>query len=102
MNTIRIHAIAVLATFLIGLPSTHAINLVVQQAYLKPAAVGATQEGDWFGNSVAISGDTLVVGAPLEDSSTMGVNSTPNESAFDSGAAYVFVRSAAGWTQQAY
>ena len=37
-----------------------------------------------------------------EDSSTTGVNSTPNESAADSGAAYVFVRSGTTWSQQAY
>ncbi len=73
-----------------------------QQAYLKPAAVGTTQADDRFGRSVAVSGDTVVVGADSEDSSTTGVNSTPNESAADSGAAYVFVRSAGVWTQQAY
>ncbi len=74
-----------------------------QQAYLKPAAVGTTQQGDWFGISVAVSGDTVVVGANREDSSTTGVNSTPNDSSIgDSGAAYVFVRSAGVWTQQAY
>ncbi|MEO5721702.1 MAG: choice-of-anchor D domain-containing protein, partial [Chthoniobacterales bacterium] len=73
-----------------------------QQAYLKPAAVGTTQTGDFFGWSVAVSGDTVVVGANLEDSSTTGVNSTPNESAGDSGAAYVFARNAGVWTQQAY
>jgi hypothetical protein len=39
---------------------------------------------------VAVSGDTVVVGAYQEDSSTTGVNSTPNESASDSGAAYTF------------
>ena len=32
----------------------------------------------------------MVVGADLEDSSTTGVNSTPDESATDAGAAYVF------------
>ncbi len=73
-----------------------------QQAYLKPAAVGTSQGGDEFGVSVSISGDTVVVGAHDEDSSTTGVNSTPNESASQSGAAYVFVRSAGVWTQQAY
>ncbi|MGI8602744.1 MAG: choice-of-anchor D domain-containing protein [Verrucomicrobiales bacterium] len=73
-----------------------------QQAYLKPAAVGTSQAGDWFGSSVAISGETVVVGALFESSSTTGVNSTPNESAAFSGAAYVFVRSAGVWTQQAY
>ena len=44
----------------------------------------------------------MVVGAYGEDSSTTGVNSTPNEGATDSGAAYVFSRSGAAWTQQAY
>ncbi len=73
-----------------------------QQAYLKPAAVGTTQAGDYFGSSVAISGDTVVVGAYGEDSATTGVNSTPNEGKTDSGAAYVFVRSGTVWTQQAY
>ncbi|MGI8604110.1 MAG: FG-GAP repeat protein [Verrucomicrobiales bacterium] len=73
-----------------------------QQAYLKPAAVGTSQRSDGFGYSVAVSGDTVVVGARYEDSSTTGVNSAPNESAQDSGAAYVFVRSAGVWTQQAY
>ena len=73
-----------------------------QQAYLKPAAVGTTQGGDTFGQSVAVAGDTIVVGAPGEASSTTGVNSTANESAFASGAAYVFTRTAGVWTQQAY
>jgi len=73
-----------------------------QQAYLKPQAVGSTQAGDRFGRSVAISGDTVVVGADSEDSSTTEVNSTPNESASDAGAAYVFTRSGGIWTQQAY
>ena len=49
-----------------------------------------SQAGDQFGWSVAVSGDTVVVGAYLEDSSSFGVNSTPNEGAADSGAAYVF------------
>ncbi|MCX6885339.1 MAG: cadherin-like beta sandwich domain-containing protein, partial [Verrucomicrobia bacterium] len=37
-----------------------------------------------------MSGDTVVVGASMEDSSTTGVNSTPDELASGSGAAYVF------------
>ena len=73
-----------------------------QQAYLKPEAVGSTQAFDSFGISVAISGDTLVVGAFCEDSSTTGINSAANEASADSGAAYVFVRSAGVWSQQAY
>ena len=70
-----------------------------EQAYLKASNTGA---GDWFGNSVGVSGDTVVVGAFHEDSSTTGVNTTSNESAADSGAAYVFVRSGTTWTEQAY
>jgi VCBS repeat-containing protein len=70
-----------------------------QQAYLKAHQVSVA---DYFGYSVAVSGDTVVVGAILEDSSTTGVDSTPNESASSAGAAYVFVRSGTAWTQQAY
>ena len=70
-----------------------------QQAYLKASQVSAN---DWFGNSVAVSGDTVVVGAPFEDSSSTGINSTPNEAASNAGAAYVFVRSGVTWSQQAY
>ena len=44
------------------------------------AAVFSRDEGDEFGSSVAISGDTIVVGAPGTDDGA--------------GAAYVFVRSA--------
>jgi hypothetical protein len=67
-----------------------------QQAYLKPAAVGTSQAGDQFGWSVAVSEDTVVVGAYLEDSATFGVNSAANEGAADSGAAYVFSLPAGG------
>ncbi|NJM38272.1 MAG: hypothetical protein HC845_10670, partial [Akkermansiaceae bacterium] len=70
-----------------------------QQAYLKASNAGVN---DFFGSSVAIFGDTLVVGAEREASGTAGVNSTPNESADKAGAAYVFVRSSNTWSQQAY
>jgi hypothetical protein len=76
------------------------IDPVAQQAYLKASNTGA---GDLFGFSVAISGDTLVVGAPDEDSAATGVNGDQsNNSAPSAGAAYVFVRNGATWTQQAY
>ena len=65
-----------------------------QQAYLKPAAVGTSQANDHFGAAIAVSGDTVVVGAFQEDSSSTGINSTPNEGAGGAGAAYVFVRNA--------
>ena len=51
---------------------------------------------------MSVSGDTVVVGAYGESSSTTGVNSTPNENASYSGAAYVFVRNGTAWSQQAY
>ncbi len=73
---------------------------MAQQAYLKASNTGA---GDEFGSSVALSGDTLVVGASLEDSSATGINgSQGSNSATDSGAAYVFVRKGTNWVQQAY
>lgn len=72
----------------------------VQQAYLKAANAG---ESDRFGESVAISGDTIVIGARGESSSSTGVNGiASNNSAPISGAAYVFVRTGNTWTQQAY
>ena len=65
-----------------------------------------TEMGDGFGEGVAISGDgnTLVVGAPFEDSTATGINGDQtNDGAGNSGAAYVFVRSSTGiWSQQAY
>ncbi|MBL9117330.1 MAG: FG-GAP repeat protein [Verrucomicrobiaceae bacterium] len=71
-----------------------------QQAYLKASN---TEAGDQFGRSVAIDGDTIVVGAMQEDSSAMGVNGNQaDNTSTDSGAAYVFTRSGTVWTQQAY
>jgi hypothetical protein len=55
------------------------------QGKLLPTGGGA--EEDEFGRSVSISGDTIVVGAPFDDS---------DES--DAGAAYVFERSGSTWT----
>ena len=71
-----------------------------QQAYLKASI---TDREDLFGSSVAISGDTIVVGAPLEDSNAIGVNGDQaDNSAPQAGAAYVFVRNGGVWSQQAY
>jgi hypothetical protein len=70
------------------------------RAYLKASNAGA---GDGFGNSVAISGRTVVVGAALEDSDATEVDGDgSNDGAIDSGAAYVFARAGGTWTQQAY
>ena len=71
-----------------------------QQAYLKASNPGA---GDWFGFSVALSGDTLVVGAVGEDSAASGINgNSADNSTENAGAVYVFVRTGTTWTQQAY
>ena len=71
-----------------------------QQAYLKASNTGT---GDQFGNSVAVSGDTVVIGAPGESSSATGVNGNQTDnSVSNSGAAYVFTRTGGTWTQQAY
>ncbi|MGB0581083.1 MAG: family 16 glycoside hydrolase, partial [Limisphaerales bacterium] len=70
------------------------------QAYLKPRNAEA---GDMFGSSVAISGDLIVVGAPMEDSRATGVNGNRSDnSEVASGAAYVFNRSGTSWRQRAY
>ena len=76
------------------------IDPIAQQAYLKASN---TDPHDGFGSSVAVSGDTVVVGADGESSNATGVNGNQaNNSATNAGAAYVFVRSGTTWTQQAY
>ena len=59
-----------------------------QQDYIKPAV---TDSGDFFGYSVALSGDTLAAGAPGEDSNASGVDGDALDNSLSgSGAAYVF------------
>ena len=72
-----------------------------QEAYLKASNAAAGQE---FGHSIALDGDTLVVGAYHEDSAATGINGDQADTgAIDAGAVYVFVRDNTGtWSQQAY
>jgi hypothetical protein len=56
-----------------------------QQAFLKASNAEA---GDWFGSSVALDGDTVVVGAPDEGSTATGGQS--NNDAIWAGAVYVW------------
>jgi hypothetical protein len=57
----------------------------VQQAFLKPNIVNPNVN---FGSSVAIDGDTVIAGAPLQGNRTQG-------------AVYIFVRTGTNWVQQA-
>ena len=74
-----------------------------QEAFLKAPNPDA---GDYFGQSVSISGDTAVVGACYEDSNqttiTNGTSASADNSLIDSGAVYVFKRTGTTWAQEAY
>lgn len=70
-----------------------------QQAYLKASNAG---DNDSFGYSVAIDADTIVVGAPRESGDASSTIEESNDAAYQSGAAYIFVRSGSTWSQQAY
>jgi len=83
-----------------ALPFEQASAELTQQAYAKASN---SAPNDYFGEVVAISGDTMVVGARLEDSAATGINGDQlDDTASGAGAAYVFVRNAGVWTQQAY
>lgn len=72
-----------------------------QLAYFKAFNTDADDE---FGAAVAVDGDTVVVGAPFEDSSSTGINGAgDNNGLLQSGAVFVLVRDHSGlWTQEAY
>ena len=77
-----------------------------QQAYIH---AGNAEGGDSFGVHVVLSddGNTLLVGSLDEDCRAVGINPTEpcdNDRAEDvsTGAAYVFVRRGATWSQQAF
>ncbi len=76
-----------------------------QQAYVKASNTGFR---DFFGHAVALSddGDTLAVGALLEDSDATGIDGPQDDDASDnvnSGAVYVYTRDPNGtWQQEAY
>jgi len=82
------NAITVSVTAADGTTKTYTItaNQLAQQAYAKASNTAA---GDLFGCSVALSGDTMAVGAPCKNSYA--------------GAVYIFIRDSSGvWSQQAY
>jgi hypothetical protein len=64
----------------------------VQQAYIKASN---TNKDDAFGASLALSENTLAVGAPGEASAATGVDGDQaSNTAFNAGAVYVFIREA--------
>ncbi|MGE3547626.1 MAG: FG-GAP repeat protein, partial [Kofleriaceae bacterium] len=83
-------------------PADSMTQQIAQQHYLKASNPGLA---DGFGNAIALSADasTLVVAASNEAGGSIGINGDQSDdSAGASGAVYVFVRSGAGWVQQAY
>lgn len=74
-----------------------------QEAYLKAPNA---ETDDHFGMSVAVAGDTVVVGADREGSNqttiTNGTSASADNSAPYSGAAYVFKRTGTTWSHEAY
>lgn len=74
-----------------------------QEAFIKAPNADPS---DNFGQAIAISGDTLLVGAVGEDSNEAqpinGATASADNTAQDSGAVYVFVRNGASWSQEAY
>ncbi|MBL7663759.1 MAG: hypothetical protein JNM93_01405, partial [Bacteriovoracaceae bacterium] len=86
--------------------NAHAIEIKAgwyQEAYIKTVN---SEAGDQFDSSVSISGDTLAMGAYAEDSNqttiTNGTTASGNNANAQSGAVYVYKRSGANWTQEAY
>jgi hypothetical protein len=77
-------------------------NTWTEQAFLKASNPDLQ---DWFAINLAVStdGNTVLVGAPMEDSRARGINGDQqDDSATESGAAYLFTRAGTTWTQQAY
>ena len=95
-------------TLVVGAPGqfgTAYVFIRSGSAWSQPANLTASNPDpfDAFGTSVAVSGDTIVVGAYAEDSGATGVNGNgADDSAIESGAAYMFVRNGTTWSQQAY
>jgi hypothetical protein len=74
----------------------------MEQAFIKASNPDLQ---DWFAVNLAVSadGNTVLVGAPMEDSRARGVNGDQqDDSATESGAAYLYTRSGTTWSQRAY
>lgn len=82
------HVLVTCALMLAALPAGTSVAAWNQEPVLTAGADG--KQFDSFGWSVAVSGDTAIVGANSDDVTSLR-----------SGSAYVFVRSGATWTRQA-
>lgn len=75
-----------------------------QEAYIK--AVNADANDQFGAYGLSINGDTLAVGSINESSNqttiTNGATASSNNANSDSGAVYVYKRTGASWTQEAY
>ena len=95
-----------------GAQSPAASTQIRQTAYLKASnaekddhfGCGGVLDGHaGYGAAVSGDGNTIAVASPHESSAAMGINGNQNDnSTYDSGAVYVFVRNGTGWVQQAY
>ena len=81
---------AFLAVGLLALASTFPSPAASQAPTEFKLTASDAAPGDYFGRRIALSGDTALVGASRDD-----------DVPFNSGSAYVFVRSGTSWTQQA-
>jgi len=100
-----VHAQSIGADLQVGpdLRETASIKASNAEAYDHFACGGGNQGHS--GNSIALSGDgrTMAVGAPYESGGSRGIDGNPHDnSAYASGAVYVFVREGDRWVQQAY
>jgi hypothetical protein len=75
-----------------------------QQAYVKSSSPNGADANDLFGYSVSLSadGNTLAVGAYDEAGSSNIINGPEDNNAPGTGAVFVFTRSGASWSRQAY
>jgi membrane-bound inhibitor of C-type lysozyme len=76
----------------------------VQEAYIKASN---NDTGDYFGQGIALSGNTLAVGTHQEDSNQTTItngnaNASGDNSNGISGAVYVYKRTGTTWAQEAY
>ncbi|MFT3695789.1 MAG: cadherin-like beta sandwich domain-containing protein [Kofleriaceae bacterium] len=97
-------------TLVVGAPANATRGTNAGCAYVFAASSGTytttitganTMAGDQFGFSVAVNGAYILVGAPGEQSSVGGTNSTPVYGTPFAGAAYLFARDSA-WAQDSY